>query len=115
MENDEDVRAPLGMVDEDNRPTRSSRTEIVERWRLHKVLEPWDCLYLGSELAALRQKLPMGHHESADVVHPLAVFVSIIVVIHNCTRKGGHCQRLEFPIYLGELVYQMGIEWKLVD
>jgi hypothetical protein len=79
VEND-DVRTPSGMVDEDVRSTRSSRTEIVERGWLQEGLKTWQGLNLGNKLVAIIQKLSLLHHETTEWIYFHGSTVSIIIV-----------------------------------
>lgn len=87
VEEDEDVGAPLVMVNDDNdncpnsAATRRLSTEIVERLCLQEVLEAsgWQRQYLRPKLVALRQTFWCRATKTTRLVHPLAVFGSIVI------------------------------------
>jgi hypothetical protein len=80
MEENDDVRTPSAMVDDDDRSTRSSRMEFVERRWFQEGLESWKGLNLGYKLVSIIQKLPLLYHKMAKCIHPQGAIVSAIIV-----------------------------------
>ena len=76
MKKDDDIRSPSGMVYDDDRARRSSRTECIERWRCEKVVEARQCLNLRNELVAFLQKIPLLQYETTKGVYITKVFRS---------------------------------------
>ena len=73
MEENNDVGTPFGMVDQDDRPTRSGRTKGVEGGWDQKSVEAWLGSDLRNEPVTLLDKFPLLHYQTSERVHCLAI------------------------------------------
>jgi hypothetical protein len=104
MEKDDDVGAPVRVIDDDQWPVRSGRAETVKGGRLQEGVKARKGLNSCNKLCAIIQKLPLPHHELMKRIHSLAVTKSIVV----CREGKRKC--LKLSIDRREFVCQMGAD-----
>src|SRR6266702_1620229 len=68
MKKDQNVRAPPGVVYDNDRTRRGGETECVERWRCQKGVQARQGLNLRNELITFLQKLALLQQETTEWV-----------------------------------------------